>query len=210
MKVKFYSADGVLKEERDLLVPTFEGNHGVQALKEVIIAYQANLRQENACTKTRAEVAGSGKKPYRQKGTGMARHGEKRSPIWRKGGVVFGPKPKDFSVHINKKVKRLALQRALFDRLSEQELVLFEGFNFSTPKCSEMAHLLKKIFEKGNILVVDNVFSENALLSMRNLDWAFSIDAQSVNAWDLLRYKHVVFTQQGMDAFLTRVQSVKE
>ncbi len=207
MKIKFYSADGLLKEERELSVPTFEGDHGVQALKEVIIAYQANLRQGNACTKTRGDVKGSGKKPYRQKGTGMARHGEKRSPIWRKGGVVFGPKPRDFSVRINRKVKQLALQRALFDRLSEQELVLFEGFNFNSPKCAEMAKLLKKIFETGNVLVVDNNFSENALLSMRNLEWAFSIDAQSVNAWDLLRYKHVMFTQQGMDAFLTRVQS---
>ena len=119
MKIPFYDVTGEAKGEREYAMVEFEGDRGLQVLKEVILAYRANARQGNACTKTRGDVKGSGKKPFRQKGTGMARQGEKRSPLARGGGVVFGPKPRDFSVRLNRKEKRLALQRALFDSVED-------------------------------------------------------------------------------------------
>ncbi|MDR1665956.1 MAG: 50S ribosomal protein L4 [Puniceicoccales bacterium] len=207
MEVKFYGSDGSPRGNRDIDIPTFEGENGRQALKEVVAAYRANVRQGNACAKTRGDVRGSGKKPYRQKGTGMARHGEKRSPIWRKGGVVFGPKPRDFSLGVNRKVKRLALQRALFDRVCEQDLVLLEDFvSLASPRTASMAVLLGKIYDRGDVLVMDHGFHQNILLSMRNLERIFSVDVDSVNAWDLIRYRHVLVTERGMEILLKRVR----
>lgn len=203
MKIKFYGSDGAFKGERNYAVPEFEGERGLQVLKEVVLAYQANLRQGNACTKTRGDVHGSGKKPFRQKGTGMARQGEKRSPLARGGGVVFGPKPRDFSVDINKKEKRLALQRALFDAVSEGKLVVLEALKLmETPKTSEMAVLFNKIVPARKCLVIDSDFSKNQLLSIRNLSRFFSIDVCSMNALDIVRYPNVIMTERALNAFL--------
>ena len=175
MKIKFYGIDGVCSGERDYDIPTFEGDRGLQVLKEVVLAYQANLRQGNACTKTRGEVHGSGKKPFRQKGTGMARQGEKRSPLARGGGVVFGPKPRDFSVQLNRKEKRLALQRALFDAVVEGKLLVLEALkDMEAPKTAVMAEVLNKVVENHKSLVIDSEFSQNQLLSLRNLNRIFS------------------------------------
>lgn len=208
MKLKFYGVDGVLREERDYEIPVFEGDRGIQVLKEVILAYRANLRQGNASTKTRGDVKGSGKKPFRQKGTGMARQGEKRSPICRGGGVVFGPKPRDFSVSLNKKEKRLALQRALFDAANEGSCVVLEKIvDLEKPKTAAIVEVFSKMISKGKVLVIDSEFSRNALLSMRNVDWLYSIDAKSVNALDLTRYQNIVLTENGMKAFLERIQA---
>ena len=208
MKIKFYGIDGVCNGEREYNIPEFEGERGLQVLKEVIIAYQANLRQGNACTKTRGDVHGSGKKPFRQKGTGMARQGEKRSPLARGGGVVFGPKPRDFSVNVNRKEKRLALLRALFDSVVEGKLVVLEAIkNFEAPKTAEMASVLNKIVPLNKCLLIDSDFSENQLLSIRNLNRIFSIDVNSVNALDLSRYPHIIMTERALNAFLERVQA---
>ena len=208
MKIKFYGVDGVCSGERDYDIPTFEGSRGLQVLKEVVLAYQANLRQGNACTKTRGEVHGSGKKPFRQKGTGMARQGEKRSPLARGGGVVFGPKPRDFSVQLNRKEKRLALQRALFDAVVEGKLLVLEALkNMETPKTAVMAEVLNKIVENHKSLVIDSEFSQNQLLSLRNLNRIFSVDAHSVNAFDLVRFQKVVMTDRALVSVLQRIQA---
>ena len=208
MKIKFYGIDGVCSGERDYDIPTFEGDRGLQVLKEVVLAYQANLRQGNACTKTRGEVHGSGKKPFRQKGTGMARQGEKRSPLARGGGVVFGPKPRDFSVQLNRKEKRLALQRALFDAVVEGKLLVLEALkNMETPKTAVMAEVLNKIVENHKSLVIDSEFSQNQLLSLRNLNRIFSVDAHSVNAFDLVRFQKVVMTDRALVSVLQRIQA---
>lgn len=208
MKIKFYGIDGVCSGEREYNIPEFEGDRGLQVLKEVIIAYQANLRQGNACTKTRGDVHGSGKKPFRQKGTGMARQGEKRSPLARGGGVVFGPKPRDFSINVNRKEKRLALQRALFDSVVEGKLVVLEALKtLDTPKTSEMVSVFDKMVPSKRCLLVDSDFSENQLLSIRNLNRIFSIDVNSVNALDLSRYPQIVMTERALTAFLEKVQA---
>ena len=208
MKVKFYGIEGDFVEERDFNIPTFEGDRGVQVLKEVLIAYQANLRQGNACTKTRGDVNGSGKKPFRQKGTGMARQGEKRSPLARGGGVVFGPKPRDFSINVNRKEKKLALQRALFDSVEEGKLMILEALKpMDAPKTATMATIFDKMAQGKRSLLIDTDFSENQLLSVRNLNNIFSIDVASVNALDLSRYPCVVMTERALNAFLERAQA---
>lgn len=208
MKIKFYGIDGVCNGEREYNIPEFEGDRGLQVLKEVILAYQANLRQGNACTKTRGDVHGSGKKPFRQKGTGMARQGEKRSPLARGGGVVFGPKPRDFSVNVNRKEKRLALQRALFDSVVEGKLVVLEALKtLEAPKTAEMVSVFDKIVPTKKCLLIDSDFSENQLLSIRNLNRIFSIDVNSVNALDLSRYPQVIMTERALNAFIEKVQA---
>ena len=208
MKIKFYGVDGVCSGERDYDIPAFEGDRGLQVLKEVVLAYQANLRQGNACTKTRGEVHGSGKKPFRQKGTGMARQGEKRSPLARGGGVVFGPKPRDFSVQLNRKEKRLALQRALFDAVVEGKLLVLEALkDMEAPKTAVMAEILNKVVENHKSLVIDSEFSKNQLLSLRNLNRIFSVDAHSINAFDLVRFQKVVMTDRALVSILQRIQA---
>lgn len=208
MKIKFYGIDGESKGEREYNIPEFEGSRGLQVLKEVILAYQANLRQGNACTKTRGDVSGSGKKPFRQKGTGMARQGEKRSPLARGGGVVFGPKPRDFSINMNRKEKRLALQRALFDAVVEGKLVVLEDLKqLEKPKTAEMAVVFDKIVPERKCLLIGNNFSDNQLLSVRNIERLFSVDVSFVNALDLVRYPNVVVTERALTAFLARIQA---
>lgn len=210
MKVQFYKIDGTQNGEREYPIPEFEGNQGIQLLKEVILAYRANARQGNACTKTRGDVKGSGKKPFRQKGTGMARQGEKRSPIARGGGVVFGPKPRNFSVRFNKKEKRLALQRALFDSVTEGKLFVLEELKpMQTPKTAEMSVILEKMVPEDRCLLLDNEFSKPQWLSLRNLSRFSPIDMPSVNALDFTLYPHIIATDRALTALLEKLKREK-
>lgn len=208
MKFKYYIADGTAKGEKEFNnVPEFEGDKGVRALKDLVVAYQASLRQGNACTKTRDEVSGTGKKPWRQKGTGMARHGSKRSPIWRGGGVVFGPRPRDYTQKMNKKVKLLGLRRAFWDSATEGSVAVIESLSVAEPKTKAFVSILKNIQPKphGNVLLVDEYFEDNAILSARNVPNVFMIGSESLNAWDLVRFKKVIITERAMNKFLERI-----
>ena len=130
MKLKLFSADGTKSKNKDFVsFPTFDDDKGVAALRQVVIAHQANRRQGTASTKTRAEVAGSGKKLFRQKGSGKARQGTRRVPHQRHGGVAHGPKPRDFSQKINRKMKSLAFQRALFERATDGGISVIESIH---------------------------------------------------------------------------------
>ena len=203
MKLKFYSLDGDFKEERDYPIVEFTDDRGKQTLKETLVSYLSNLRQGNACTKTRGDVNGSGKKPFRQKGTGSARQGERRSPLARGGGVVFGPKPRSFYMHVNRQEKRLALQRAVYDMAVSGGLVVIEGLKEQkAPKTAEMAQVFDKLASEQKCLVVDRKFSKNQLLSLRNLSRVFCIDLPSVNALDIVRYPHVVITEKALNEYI--------
>lgn len=209
MKLKVYNRDGSQCEEREFSAfPTFDGNKGVQVLKEVIVAYQAALRQGNASAKTRAEVSGSGKKPYRQKGTGMARCGEKRSPIWYKGGVVFGPKPRDYSQDVPKRMKIMALMRAMFDRAQEGEFGLIEEITVAEPKTKAFVAILKRIHGDASTLLVDVNFNDNVVLASRNIDRLHMIDAASINAMDMVRYDRVLVSVAALERLLTRGHNI--
>ena len=145
MKLKVYTADGTESEEKEFAAfPQFEGDKGVAALRQVVIAHQANKRQGTASTKTRAEVRGSGKKLFRQKGSGTARQGSRRVPHQRHGGVAHGPKPRDFSQKINRKMKQLAFQRALFERANEGRISVIEAIQSEAPKTKHFNQVLHR------------------------------------------------------------------
>src|SRR6185503_2820568 len=135
-------------------LPLVEGGRGTQAVHDTIVAYRANQRMGTACTKTMGEVAGSGKKPWRQKGTGRARAGSFRSPIWRGGGVVFGPKPRDFSKTVTRSTRQLALRKALSERLTAGDVVVVDDLKINGTKTKDFVAVLKALDIKNTALIV--------------------------------------------------------
>ena len=211
MRLKVYSKDFSSCVEDEILgFRQLEEGVGVVALRQYLVACGANMRQGNACAKDRGGVSGSGKKPYRQKGTGMARQGSKRSPIWAGGGVVFGPKPRDFSQKINKKVKSLALSRAICDKVSCGELCAIDELDIGSHRTKELDRLVRVAFGDGDILFIDVEFERNFLLASRNIPNVFTVDAASFNALDALRYKNVVFSRGALEAVSLRLKGVGE
>ncbi len=206
MKLKVYSADGSSSAERDFALPVFEGDKGLQAVKEVVVAHRANARQGTRSTKTRGEVRGGGKKPWNQKGTGRARAGSSRSPLWSGGGVVFGPRPRDFSKKINAKVKALAFSRALFDRASAGELDVIETFAPAQPKTRLMNQVVARIAPKGRVLLVDAPFTADASRAARNLARVTLQEAAKLNTLDLVQYGRIVVSTKALETIIARAQ----
>lgn len=204
MKLKVYSSDASKTSEQEFNVPTFEGNKGVQAVKEVVVAHRANARQGTRSTKTRGEVRGGGKKPWNQKGSGRARAGSSRSPLWSGGGVVFGPKPRDFSKKINGKVKALAFARALFDRAVAGEVDVIEAFSPAQPKTKLLNKVVRTIAPKGSVLLVDAPFTAEASRAARNLDRVSTTEAAKLNTLDLVQYSKIVVSTKALEAIIAR------
>jgi large subunit ribosomal protein L4 len=209
MKLKVYSTDGKTSREQDFGLPVFEGDKGVQALKEVIVAINANARLGTHSTKTRGEVSGGGKKPWRQKGTGRARAGSIRSPLWVGGGVVFGPKPRDYSKKINSQVKALAFSRALFDRAVAGEIAVIEAWSVSQTKTKLFSEIIGRIAPEGKILVVDETFEKTAALAARNIERVSLQEAAKLNAKDLAQYKRIIISSKGLEKIIARVNGGK-
>lgn len=206
MKLKVYTTDGGKSKETNFDIPELKGDKGLKALKQVILAHGANQRQGNASTKTRAEVRGSGKKPWRQKGTGLARAGSRRSPIWRGGGITFGPRPRDYTQKINKKMKDLAFQRAIFERAVDGDINVIEQFEVKEPKTRILNSIIGKIAPQGRVLIVDDNFSDSAKLAARNIERLAVTEADTVNALDFALYDKIIFSKKGIDKVLFRVQ----
>lgn len=205
MILKVHSKDGSSSQEAEFdQIESFTGKKGRQAVKEVIVAYRANLRQGTVCTKTRSEVAGSGKKPWRQKGTGNARAGSVTSPVWSGGGIAFGPRPRDYTKKINKKVKTLALRRLLFDRAQSGDIEIVEQFEVSAPKTREVHAIVRKIAPKGRVLLIEDGISENAKLASRNLEGVDLLEASALNALSLAAYTKILITRKGLDRLVAR------
>jgi large subunit ribosomal protein L4 len=209
MKLKVYSPDGTTSSEKDFGLPTFEGDKGLQAVKEVIVAINANNRQGTHSTKTRGEVRGGGKKPWRQKGTGRARAGSSRSPLWGGGGVVFGPKPRDYSKKINAKVKHLAFSRALFDRAQAGEIAVIEKFELQQPKTKLAQVVVGRIAPKGRVLLVDAPFTANATRAIRNIERVSLQEARKLNTLDLANYRHIIVSTAAIEQIIARVNGGK-
>lgn len=211
MRLKVYSKDfSSCAEDEFSGLRQLEDSVGVVALKQYLVACGANVRQGNACAKDRGDVSGSGKKPYRQKGTGMARQGSKRSPIWAGGGVVFGPKPRDFSQKVNKKVKLLALSRAICDKVSCGELCAIDELSVGSYRTKELNRLIRGAFGSEDVLFVDKKFNRNFSLASRNIPNVFTVDAVSFNALDALRYKNVVFSRDALEVVSLRLKGKGE
>src|SRR5476649_1600882 len=210
MKLTVFNSDGTTSSEKDFAgLPTFEGDKGLQAVKEVVVAINANNRQGTHSTKTRGEVRGGGKKPWRQKGTGRARAGSIRSPLWSGGGVVFGPKPRDYSKKINAKVKDLAFSRALFDRVLAGEIAVIEQFAFAQPKTKLVNVVVNRIAPKGRILLVDAPFVAATFRAARNLSRVSLQEAAKLNTHDLANYKKIIVSSKALETILARVNGGK-
>ena len=205
MNLKVFTADGTSSRDQDFGIPTFEGDKGLQAVKEVIVAINANNRLGTHSTKTRGEVRGGGKKPWRQKGTGRARAGSIRSPLWVGGGVVFGPKPRDYSKKINAKVKALAFSRALFDRAVAGEIDVIESFQPAKAKTKEMNQIIGRIAPEGKVLVVDAQFSLEAARATRNLGRVSMQEASKLNTLDLAQYRKIIVSTAALEKIIARV-----
>ncbi len=210
MKLTVFNSDGTASSEKDFAgLPVFEGDKGLQAVKEVIVAINANNRQGTHSTKTRGEVRGGGKKPWRQKGTGRARAGSIRSPLWGGGGVVFGPKPRDYSKKINGKVKSLAFSRALFDRAVAGEIAVIEAFVAPTAKTKAMNQVVTRIAPTGRVLLVDAPFAAETTRASRNIERVSLQEAAKLNTLDLAQYKKIIVSTKALEAIIARVTGGK-
>ena len=171
---------------------------GQQAVHDVIVAYQAGLRAGTASTLTKGDVAGSGKKPWKQKGTGRARAGCRRSPVWRGGGVAFGPKPRNYSQRIPRKVSQLAFRRAFAEKIAAGEIRILQDLQLDSHKTRGMADLLKQLKIEGAVLIILDQMADNTVKSASNLPDVELVLASVVNTYQLLRYPTVVLTQAAL------------
>jgi len=172
---------------------------------EAVVNYRANQRQGTAATKTRAEVSGGGRKPWRQKGTGRARAGSTRSPLWRKGGTTFGPQPRDYSYELPKKARRNALRSVLSRKLTDSLILVLREIDIKAPKTKEAAALLKA-FHINSALFVDSHENTNLFLSVRNLPKVKAVDVRTLNVYDVLNYKWLVFSQRALESAMERLK----
>jgi large subunit ribosomal protein L4 len=207
MEIKVYDRNcnekGSIKLPDVLIAPKVDPNF----LYEVVKYYLANQRAGTTSTKTRAEVSGGGRKPWKQKHTGRSRQGSIRSPLWKGGGVVFGPKPRDFSLDMPKKKLQLALKQVITARAKDGKIYLFEGFDFEKPKTKEFAKILDKlnISDKKVMVVFDN-FSDNLVKSIRNIDKLNYKRAIDVNAYDLITSDVLILNDKAVDVIKERVE----
>lgn len=207
MKFKLYNTSGDSSQDKEVSdFPVLEGERGIPALRQVILAHQANARQGNASTKTRAQVSGTGKKAFRQKGTGMARRGNRRTPIMRGGGVAFGPKPRDYSQQINQKTRRLALQRALYEQANNGAIDLIEDWVVAEPKTRIVSGILSKVAPEGKVLMLGDEFSRDALLACRNIPRLSVTRSSDVNALDLVHHDRIIISEKGLEQILKRAK----
>jgi large subunit ribosomal protein L4 len=210
MKLTVFNSDATSSSEKEFEgLPTFVGDKGLQAVKEVIVAINANNRQGTHSTKTRGEVRGGGKKPWRQKGTGRARAGSIRSPLWVGGGVVFGPKPRDYSKKINGKVKQLAFTRALFDRATAGEIAVIDGFSTAVAKTKAMNSIVGRIAPKGRVLLVDAPFASETTRASRNIERVALQEASKLNTLDLAQYRKIIVSTKALETIIARVKGDK-
>jgi large subunit ribosomal protein L4 len=169
-------------------------------LNDAVKQYLASQRAGTHKTKTRAEVAGSGRKPWKQKGTGRARVGEVRNPLWRKGGTVFGPQPRDYEYHLPRKMFRAALRSALAQKLKDNELSVVDTFALDSPRTKPLAQALGKLGFSRKVLVIDNEASANVQLATRNMEEVSLIPNLQVTPYQLLNARHVVFSKSAIQA----------
>ena len=186
-------------------ISIIENGRGTQALHDVIVALRANRRSGTANTKTKAEVTASGKKPWRQKGTGRARAGYTSSPIWSGGGVVFGPKPRDYSKKVTKNVRKLAFLKALSSRIANGDVLVAEQIEVKEPKTKQFVQLLHSLTEEARVLVIASQYSEATYKAARNVRLVLLNTAAEVNAEQLLAYRKIIVTKEALSKLAERL-----
>jgi len=199
MKITVKDIKGQSQGELEVNFQLIEDGRGTQAVHDAVVAYQAAQRSGTASTKTMGEVAGTGKKPWRQKGTGRARAGSFASPLWRGGGVVFGPKPRDFSKKVNAKTKQLALRKALSERLKAGDVVIVDDLKLGSVKTKEFINVLNALQLDGTTLVVAHGEDKNLSLASRNISFVSVTTSDTLNTYDVLRPDKLVFTKSAFE-----------
>ena len=205
-KLKITDCAGEDKGEYAIPAECIELEKGEQAVHDVVVAFLAGNRAGTASTKTRAEVRGGNTKPFRQKGLGRARAGAKSSPIWTGGGIIFGPKPRSYGKHINKKVRTLALKRAFSEKVEENAIKVIDQLKLDDHKTKTFINLMKKIDVVGKTLLVVEDYDENLLKASANVSSVMLIKASSVNVYQLLHHTNVLFTKEAIDSFVGRLK----
>jgi large subunit ribosomal protein L4 len=189
---------------KDAKISLIDGGRGTQALHETVVAMRAARRSGSANTKTKAEVNLSGAKPWRQKGTGRARAGYKSSPVWRGGGVVFGPKPRDYSKKVSKNVRRLAFQKALSERIHAGDVLTVDALTMKEPKTKAFVKLVKGHTDARKVLLIADSFDENFYRSARNVKPVLLATATDVNTEQLLAFDKIIVTEKALEQLAER------
>jgi len=196
------SADGKPAGTVEVSSSALGGEVSLETIRRAVHMYGVNRRVGSACTKTRAEVAGSNRKLWRQKGTGRARVGSGKSPHWRKGGTCFGPKPRDYSQKLNRAVRRKALSSAVLAKVADGEVLVVEGLDFPSPKTRRLAALLKDLGVRGSCLVGTEKVDPNLHLSARNLPGIRVLPVSDWNAYEVLKHRMLLLTRKALEGLL--------
>ncbi len=204
MLTKVYNMSGEQVGEIELSEAVFGITPNESVVHDVVKNHLANKRQGTQSALTRAEVSGGGRKPWRQKGTGRARQGSTRAPQWTHGGIVFAPKPRDYSYTLNKKVRRLALKSALSDKAAQQNIVVIDSIKVDAPKTREFAAFLKAVNVTGKALVVTAEADTNVVKSGRNIPGCQVTFANLINVYDIVNAKQLVLDK----AALAKIEEV--
>lgn len=194
-----------VEEAQQANIPVVLNGKYTQAVHDTVVALRANRRSGTASTKTKAEVNGSGAKPWRQKGTGRARAGYKQSPVWAGGGVVFGPKARDYSKKTTKRLKRIALCKALSEKIKAGDVLVVDSFVISEPKTKQFVAALKEITLEPKVCIVSKGFDDATFKAARNVQPTQLLRADDVNAEHLLLFKKIIVTGEALAAIAERI-----
>jgi large subunit ribosomal protein L4 len=205
MKIAIKDIKGSAAGEFDVTLDVIETGRGTQAVHDVVVAYRAAQRSGTACTKTMGEVAGTNKKPWRQKGTGRARAGSFRSPLWRGGGVTFGPKPRDFTKTVSKKTRQLALRKALSERIKAGDVIVVNDFKLDSAKTKGFLSVLNALDANGKTLIVTAEVDKNLTLASRNISYIELTNSNDLNTYQTLKYDKLVFTKAALEKVQERL-----
>ncbi len=197
-KVAMYDMRGAQVGEIDLSDSVFGIEPNKAVMYDFVKMQLANKRVGTASTKTRAEVRGGGKKPWRQKGTGRARVGSTRNPLWKGGGVVFGPKPRDYSYRLPRKVRRLAMKSALSSKVLDKQIIVVDELKFDEPKTKLMVQALQALQASPKTLLVTVNGDINVIKSARNIPGVKPIGADAINVYDVLKYETLLITKDAV------------
>ncbi len=197
-KVNVYDMQGEVVEQMELKDTIFGIEINEHAVYEVVKNQLANKRQGTQSAKTRAEVRGGGRKPWRQKGTGRARQGSIRSPQWKGGGVVFAPKPRDYSYSVPKKVKRLALKSVLTAKANDNEIIVVDEFKLDAPKTKEMKKILANLNSDSKALIVTDEKNIDVIRSTKNMPYVATTIVSTLNVYDILKYNSFIITKEAV------------
>jgi large subunit ribosomal protein L4 len=201
-----YNKEGKQIEKIELNRDIFNGEVNSRLLYQVVKMYQNNRRQGTASTKTRAEVSGGGRKPWRQKGTGRARVGSIRSPLWRGGGVVFGPHPREFNYSLSKKVRLGALKSSINARVNSKDVIIIDQIKLDNLKTREVIKILDSLRVKQKVLIVLDPKEQNISRAVKNIPFVHAVRSSDLTAFDVLNFKKIILTKAAFKGLIHRLK----